>query len=51
MEPGPLLEATSLSNSAEILFCYRTRSLQAVFTEPATGLILSKMDQRFNLIY
>jgi hypothetical protein len=44
MEPGPLRKAESSSNNAEILSFYKTRSPQAVFTEPATGLILSKMD-------
>jgi hypothetical protein len=45
MEPGPLRKGESSSNSAEILSFYRIRSPQAVFTEPASGLILSKMDQ------
>jgi len=40
-----LRKGESSSNSAEILSFYRTRSLQAVFTAHATGLMLSKMDQ------
>jgi hypothetical protein len=49
MKPGPLRKAKSSSNSAEILFFYKTQSLQAVFIEYATRLILSKMDQVLTL--